>query len=120
MARAGRWLAVGRGGGGGVRGLQWDEMKLRGPGVLHLADNMVKEIDQSLEGWGAWLPGLCQLTYLLGVTSHREKFIRNCVLSDAIFAPLAEPNELREFKAHMSSQCRKVVGWFPRWGCFQG
>ena len=48
-------------------------------GMLHIDDNMTKEMAAALPGWDQWSKGLTHLTLLLGVTHNRERFVELCV-----------------------------------------
>lgn len=74
-------------------------------GVLHMIDNAEKELDQALEHWEAWLPGLVNTTHLLSVKYHRERFVETCVRRDERFKA-----DEQLFLKNMTS----IVAW--RWG----
>ena len=42
------------------------------PGLLHICSNMVEEVNKAMQKWKDWLPGLQQVTWLLGTGYHRE------------------------------------------------
>ena len=57
--------------------------------MLHIDDNMTKEIENGLRYFEEWLPGLIQMSYLFGVTHHRERFVQVCINEVAEFVQYA-------------------------------
>ena len=52
---------------------------LLAPGILHIVDNMTKEIDASLPFWDTWLPGFKAIARLLHEDHLQRRLVAFCV-----------------------------------------
>ena len=52
---------------------------LLSPGVLHITDNMTKEVDASLPFWRDWLGGFKAVTHLISAGHVRQRFVALCI-----------------------------------------
>ena len=73
------------------------------PGILHVCDNMIKEIDSSLSWWPQWLPGSKSISHLLHSDDLRKRLVGLCVVG----------TDFEWMREAFSQGCPKPIDW--RW-----
>ena len=73
------------------------------PGILHVCDNMVKEMDACLSGWNEWIVGFKCLSHLLHHDHLRRRLVGLCIMN----------TPFEWLKESFNKGCPKPISW--RW-----